>query len=305
MRTAVPETSILIPTKNGMNRIDSCLRAIFSQTGVGFYEVLAVDSGSTDGTLDVIRDYPARIVSIPSEEFHHARTRNYAASLAQGTVLVFLSQDAVPAHPGWLAALLRNFRDAAIGAAYGRQIPAGSATEERHEVLDAIYGTERLVKGPDSKSRLGFRYYHFSDANAAIRRDVWESTRFPEDLWVFEDLGIAKRILDAGWSIAYDPAAEVIHSHNHSCTQLFRRYFDIGYTFHRLGIWNGATQHSLAKEFVTLLKRRNRTGPNRRARSVAGWKRNVAKSLGFVLGANEEYLPLALKRHFSAYKVFH
>src|SRR5258707_1708280 len=103
------ETSILIPTKNGAKDLDACLAAVYSQKGTGPFEVIVIDSGSTDATLEIARRYPVRLERIPPETFHHARTRNYAAGLAKGEVLVFLSQNAIPASGTWLAAFLRNF----------------------------------------------------------------------------------------------------------------------------------------------------------------------------------------------------
>jgi rhamnosyltransferase len=300
------EASIVIPTKNGEAWLEKCLDAVHSQQGVGTVEVLLVDSGSTDGTLEIARRHAVRVETIRPEEFHHARTRNYAASLAKGKYLVFLSQDAIPSSQIWLAAMLRNFDDADVAAVYGRQMPAPGSTDERHDALGTMYGSERCVKEASSRARLGYKYYHFSDANAAVRRNVWESTRFPEELKVFEDLGIAKRILDAGWKIVYEPEACVIHSHNHTTTQLFRRYFDIGFTFRRLGIWNDGTRTSMLAEIRKLVRRKFHANGNSGSRAGAtGIRNDVAKSAGFWLGVHEQYLPLAMKRLFSAHQVFH
>src|SRR5665213_2917811 len=166
------ETSILIPTKNGGPEFEKCLQGIYSQKSAGAFEVILVDSGSVDGTLEIASRYPVHVDHIPGDEFHHARTRNLLARLAKGEFLVFLSQDALPANDTWLSSLLYNFKDPSVGAAYGKQL-----------------------------AKLGYKYYHFSSVNAAIRKEVWQATRFPEDLKVFEDVGIAKRILEAGWSI--------------------------------------------------------------------------------------------------------
>jgi glycosyltransferase involved in cell wall biosynthesis len=301
----VIETSIVIPTKNGAKDIGACLQAIHSQKDVGQVEVVMVDSGSTDGTLEIAKRYPVRIEEIPPDGFHHARTRNYAASLARGKYLVFLSQDAIPANYSWLKVMLQNFSDGAVGAVYGKQVPKAGSTLERHEALNTMYGSQRLVKDPSTKQSLGYRYYHFSDANAAIRREVWEATRFPEDLKVFEDLGIAKKILDAGWHIVYEPEASVVHSHNHTTVELFKRYFDIGYTFQRLGIWNELTQNSLMKEVGKLARKKlGANGRGTRSAVVGEIKTDVAKSAGFWLGAHERYLPAAVKRRLSAHHVF-
>jgi len=305
-RSDVIETSILIPTKNGERDIGACLEAAYSQEGVGPIEVLVIDSGSTDATLEIARRYPVRIENIPPESFHHARTRNFAANLATGEFLVFLSQDAVPADGLWLSAMLKNFRDPAVGAVYGRQLPVPGAPLERHDTLAAVYGDERLVKAPSTQGNLGYRYYHFSDANAAIRKSVWQKTRFPEDFKVFEDLGIAKRILDSGWQIVYEPQSRVYHSHSHTTFALFKRYFDIGFTFSRLGIWNNGTRASLVRDAWKQLRgkisRFNGNEDSYKAGVSVG--SDLAKSAGMFLGLNERFLPLALKRRMSAFRVY-
>ena len=144
-----------------------------------------------------LREDAGKAGEIPAETFHHARTRNYAASLANGEILVYLAADAFPASENWLRALLANFEDEKVGAVYGRHMPKAGSSFERKDALGALYGEERVVKEPATRQRLGYRYYLMSTVNAAIRRNVWAATKFPEELKVFEDLGIAKRILDA------------------------------------------------------------------------------------------------------------
>src|SRR5207302_6860197 len=183
------EVSILILTKNGGQELKSCLQAVYNQTVISPSEVIVVDSGSTDGTLEIVKSFPACLHHIPPETFHHARTRNFVASLAKGEILVFLSQDAIPSSNSWLQALAANFADPAVGAVYGRQVPKQGSSLEREDVLNTVYGTQRVVKDPAQRNGLGYRFYHFSDVNAAIRRSVWHATKFPEDLRVFEDLG--------------------------------------------------------------------------------------------------------------------
>jgi rhamnosyltransferase len=301
------DLSILLLTKNGRSDVEQLLPALYGQKDTVPFEVIACDSGSTDGTLDVLRRFPVRLVEIPSENFHHARTRNFVASLARGRILIFLSQDAVPASDLWLNGMISNFDDPRVGAVYGRQIPKPGCSIERQGALDAVYGEIKLIKDPDRRNGLGYRFYHFSDANAAIRSSVWEELRFPEHLRVFEDLGIAKRILDRGWKIVYEPAASVFHSHHHTTVGLFKRYFDIGYTLKLLKIWNApGTRRSMRRDAWKLMKnkigRMSEPGGGRLARQ--GVRQDIAKSLGLFLGLNQSYLPLALKRRLSAHRVF-
>jgi len=177
---------------------------------------------------------------------------------------------------------------------------------ERQEVLNAVYGEERLVKDPSRGQECGFRYYHFSSVNSAIRKDVWQATRFPDDLKVYEDLGISKRILDAGWKIIYEPRAVVYHSHNHTTVGLFKRYFDGGVIWKRLGLWNSRTRSSMLREARQQLREKlSRSGGNGAGRiGGSSIRQDLAKSAGMLLGLHERYLPLALKRRLSAHRLF-
>ena len=301
------KVSIVVLTKNGMPDITRCLTAVYSQRGVYPVEVVVVDSGSTDGTLDIVKSFQVRLRQIPPASFHHARTRNFAAGLTAGEILVFLSQDAIPNSDHWLEALITNFDDPRVGAVYGRQVPMPDSSLERKDTFDVLYGDQRIVKDPAHRNGLGYRFYHFSNVNAAIRRSVWEATSFPEDLKVFEDLGIAKRILDKGWKIVYEPESCVFHSHNYTTTGLLKRYFDIGYTLKLLHIWDApGARNSMIRDVWKLLKNKvNRIGEKDTGRlASAGMRHDIAKSAGLLLGLNQKYLPLVLKRRLSAFRVF-
>lgn len=299
-------TSLLVLAKDEAANIKTCLEAVFRQIGAGEFEVIVVDSGSTDRTVEIARRFPVRLEQVSLGTFHHARTRNYAARLAKGKILVYLAADAFPATESWLSMLLRNFEDAQVGAVYGRHLPKHGSGFEREDALGTVYGEERLVKEAAARDQLGYRYYHMSTVNAAIRRDVWEATKFPENLKVFEDLGIAKKILDGGWKIVYEPRASVHHSHEHTAAGLFKRYFDIGYTLRQLGIWNEETRASLLRDGWKLMRRKiSRFDGNGNSRKVGmSVAQELAKSAGMFLGLNERFLPRAVKRRMSAFRVY-
>ena len=305
-RSKMTKTSILVLTKNEAQNINACLKAVYSQQGVDPFEVLIVDSESTDETVEIAGRFPVRIEQIPARNFHHARTRNLAASLAEGEILVFLVADAIPASDAWLRTLIANFDDPSVGAVYGRQLPKLGSSLEREDTLDTLYGEQRIVKDPAHRNGLGYRFYHFSNVNAAIRRSVWETVLFPEDLRVFEDIGIAKGILDRGWKIVYEPDSAVFHSHSHTTVGLFKRYFDIGYTLKLLKIWDApGTKQSMFRDAWKLLKTKvKRTDEGIGKLASEGIRQDIAKSAGLFLGLNQSYLPLVVKRRLSAFRVF-
>jgi glycosyltransferase involved in cell wall biosynthesis len=299
------ETSIVIPTKNGAGDIGACLEAVYSQKDVGRVEVLVIDSGSTDNTVEIARRYPVRLERIAPETFHHARTRNFAASITAGTFLVFLSQDAIPASDTWLAAMLSNFKDPAVGAVYGRQLPKAESGLERRLAFAALYHDTRILKMPMDGVGLGYKYYHFSNANSAIRRKVWDALRFPEEFKVFEDVGIAKRILDSGWSIVYEPQAAVYHAHDFPLNILFKRYFDIGVVYQRLGIWNDNSRAFLWRDGWRAFKGKL---PSLLKEGALGAGSSIIKDIGkyaaIQLGRRERLLPRAVKKKLSLYRLF-
>ena len=307
-RLALAKTtaSVLILTKNEARNISHCLDAVFSQESPGRPEVILIDSGSNDQTLKIAGRYPVQLYRIAAESFHHARTRNLAAELAQGEFLVYLAADALPCSPGWLRVLLRNFDDSSVGAVYGRHMPRPEASIERRGVLHTMYGDTRTVKSAACKADLGYRYYHFSTVNCAIRKEVWQQTRFPQDLNVCEDVAIAARILDGGWKIVYEPEAAVYHTHDFSSLRLFRRYFDLGVVYRRLNIWDRNNKAMLRRDGLRSLREKLNLSQNHygiAARS-AGACQDAAKCAGLVLGRNERFIPRALKRRLSTFGLF-
>lgn len=303
---SVIKTSILILTKNEAQNIGACLEAVYAQKHGGSREVIVLDSGSTDATLQIARRYPVRIEQIPAEAFHHARTRNYAATISSGEFLVYLAADARPVSNNWLQPLLSNFADPSVGAVYGRHVPKSGAGLERHVALAALYGESRIVKYPHDGIMLGYKYYHFSTVNAAIRKKTWELTQFPEELKVFEDVGIAKRILDSGWSIIYEPEAVVHHSHDYPFSVLFKRYFDIGVVYQRLGVWNKNSCRAVRRDGWRALRNKvsRVVGKGRPKGGAFSILEDIGKYVAIELGRNERVLPGIIKKRLSQFRLF-
>ncbi len=298
--------SIIIPTKNEEANIGRCLGAVYRQSVDFPFEVVVIDSGSRDRTTEIVRKYPARLVEIASGEFHHARTRNLGGTVSSGTYLVFLSGDAFPADKGWLSALLRNFDDADIAAVYGRQLPKQDATPERVFFMQHRYGPERLVKRANSNGTGKYLLYQFSNVNSAIRRKVWERTPFPEDINAYEDFSFAIHVLRQGYSIAYEPQAAVLHSHNYSLMKSFQQYFDNGVVYQRRRVCDGQQKNRMRSdgfrylwnEMMYLVKR----GAGHRLPYVLCYE--AARYAGIVFGRQERLLPEAFKKMASSHRLF-
>jgi rhamnosyltransferase len=223
--------SIVIPTKNAGDRLRDVLAAIRSQHTSRSVEIVAFDSGSTDGTLDTLREHEVRLTEIPPSEFDHGRTRNRAIAASRGAFVVLLAQDAVPSGDGWLEALLAPFEDRQVAGSYARQVPhpdadvltrrhvetwVTSSPEGRAQRLPE--GTSLLQMHPRERHRLCI----FDDVCSAIRRSVWQHIPY-EATYFAEDLEWGKKVLEAGWTLVYEPRAVVVHSHDRSVWYEYRR----------------------------------------------------------------------------------
>ena len=204
--------SIVIPVKDGGEALERCLRAISCQQ-LGreeAVELVVVDSGSRDGSVRLAREHGALVEQIAPREFSHGAARNLGASLSQGELLVFISQDATPADERWLARLSAPLRtDALLAGVYGRQVANEDATPPERYFLDFLYGPRPRLQRAGGLSELSMETTLFSNVNSAIRRELWERFPFVEDIVMSEDQDWSRRVLLDGWCIAYEPLAVV------------------------------------------------------------------------------------------------
>jgi rhamnosyltransferase len=218
---------VLIPTLNPGRLIDRVLTAVLAQETTIPFEVLIVDSGSRPEELAAMRRYPVRLECIPPAEFGQGRTRNLLAERAAGELLFFLSQDAEPTSPAWMATLAAPLEDGRVAGAYARQIPHPGADPLMRFFLADTYGRQpaRRRLAPGARPRIVDIF--FSNVSSAIRRDVWRRIPF-RDVRMSEDQYWAHDVLRAGYEVAYQPAARVFHTHDYSLGRLFRRNFESG-----------------------------------------------------------------------------
>jgi rhamnosyltransferase len=210
--------TIVIRAKNEARDIGDTLAAIYRQEGVPPVEVVVVDSGSTDGTLDIVRRFPARLIEIPPRSFTYGRALNVGIAAATGEVVVSLSAHSLPAHERWLLNLVRNFGDSRVAGVYGRQIARPNAT------LFELFGMA-LSGVTSSRRRWQEADMMFSNANGAFRRQLCRAFPFDERLLGAEDLAWAHVVQQQGYAVVYEPGAPVYHSHGESLPHLLRRMF--------------------------------------------------------------------------------
>lgn len=211
----MPRVSVVIRAKNEARYIGETLAAVQGQHYRDF-EVIVVDSGSTDRTREIADDYGAKVITIAPKEFTYGRALNLGVANSQGQLLASLSAHATPETSDWLGSLVRRFGPPSVAGVYGRHIPRDNAS------FFELLGMQ--LSGVTSKEpRLQAGSARFSNANGATRRDLWELFPFNEDLPGAEDIDWARQMQHMGYLIVYDPAAAVYHSHGESLPRLIKR----------------------------------------------------------------------------------
>jgi rhamnosyltransferase len=220
---------LVIPTLNAGGHVDRMLRAIGSQT-LRPARFLVIDSSSRDDTAARFREAGAEIRTIAREDFDHGATRQMAVdALADMDIIIFLTQDAIPADPQAFRNLIAPFHDSRTCLTYGRQLPSPGA--------GPIGAHARLYNYPDRSdarrladaARLGIKTVFCSNSFAAYRRDALQRVGgFPAVTIFGEDTQAAAKLIRDGGIVRYVADARVYHSHDYRMTEEFRRYFDIG-----------------------------------------------------------------------------
>jgi rhamnosyltransferase len=221
--------SIIILTKNAGPKFQKVLFNLFSCERVQNAEVIVIDSGSTDKTLEYAQKFPQILIhKIHPSDFSHGRTRNLGVNLATSELLVFLVQDAIPTSPSLLNFLVAPLSLPDIAAVYGRQIPFPATNPVESYFLRTTYPKLPAVRSYNSASRTTIKTIFFSNVVSAIKRSILLKFPFDDHLIMSEDQKWAKDVLQAGYKIIYEPCASVVHSHNYTLKQVFKRYFDCG-----------------------------------------------------------------------------
>jgi len=216
--------SIVIRCCNEDRHIGRLLDGIFQQT-VQDVEVIVVDSGSTDRTLEIASGYPVRILNIRPSEFSFGRSLNRGCREATKEFIVIASAHVYPVYDSWIESLIAPFADPQVALVYGKQRSNDRSKYSERQIL-----LRWFPEGSDFNQRHPF----CNNANSVIRRSLWEKMPYDEDLTGLEDVDWANRSIQAGYKIAYSADAEVIHVHDESPSRIYNRYRREAITFKRI-----------------------------------------------------------------------
>ena len=212
------QASIIIRTYNESKHLPELLDKIAEQSlPRDRFEVILVDSGSTDGTLAIAEQHPLHVcvVHIRKDEFSFGRSLNLGCEEAQGQALVFISGHCIPVDQTWLEHLIAPIEQDRAAYSYGRQVCNGTSRFSECQLFRKYY--------PET-SKIPQQGFFCNNANSALCRDAWAELRFDEELTGLEDMELAKRLVDNGGKVAYVADAPVYHLHDEAWHKVRLRY---------------------------------------------------------------------------------
>lgn len=236
-----PACSVVIRAFNEENYISRLLDGVSHQS-VKDIQVILVDSGSTDQTAKIARKRGVEIVSISPKEFTFGRSLNKGIARAEGPIIVIASAHVYPVYPDWLEKLIELFKDPAIALVYGKQRGSESSQFSEQQIFSHWYG--EASQNPQD-------HPFCNNANAAIRRSLWEIRHYDEKLPGLEDLEWAKWAIDNHHRIAYCAEAEIIHVHGETSKGIQNRYMREGMAFKQIYPHERFSFWDLVRLFIT------------------------------------------------------
>lgn len=212
----IRKVSVVIRTLNESRHLPALLEGIREQQCPGIeVETIVVDSGSTDGTLEIAKTYGVFVIHIRREDFSFGRSLNCGCAAATGDALVIVSGHCVPATRYWISGLVAHLGSQSMAYVYGGQIGNAKSHFSENRIFQKYFPPD------DHLPQEGF---YCNNANAVLLKSAWERFRFDETLTGLEDMHLAKRMLSEGYRIGYVAKASVYHLHSESWAQIRRRF---------------------------------------------------------------------------------
>jgi rhamnosyltransferase len=293
------EISAIIPTLNASSTFPGLIQKLNTQTHLPL-EIIVIDSSSTDLTQQIALEKGCQLEVIPRDEFDHGGTRNKAARLARGDILIFLTQDVLPWDEHFLERLVCPMVEGMASASFARQVARPNASPLERFFRAYRFPETSSLKRAEPGQRLSVHDVQFSNAaSAVLSKAFWSVGGFPEKVILGEDVMLAAKLLRAGHTIAYQADAVVWHTHDYGFLQQFKRYFDIGVCYLRAGdelggVRAGGEGLKLMRAQFEFLGRESAYAWMPRALLEL-----ITKWLGYHLGFLEPFLPLWVKQRLS------
>lgn len=224
------DISVIIPTLNAEHDIEGLLTVLGRQS-IQPIEILVVDSASEDRTIELIQKHKGvRLLQIDRQDFNHGSTRDLALRESRGDFVCFLTQDAVPVSDDYLELLVAPMvDDSEIALVSGRQLPKADARRFEQLVRGFNYPDSSSVRSKRDLKKFGIKTFFASDTCSAYRRTAYLECGGFERVNTNEDMLMAARFITSGMKVAYEPRAEVYHSHNFTPSQQFARNRAVGF----------------------------------------------------------------------------
>lgn len=222
--------SVIIPTLNAEHEIEALLIALERQS-IRPNEILVVDSASEDKTIELVQKHKiVRLLEIDRQDFNHGTTRDMALNESSGDFVCFLTQDAVPVSDDYLKRLVAPMvEDSNIALVSGRQLPKANARRFEQLVRDFNYPDTPSVRSKGDLEKFGIKTFFASDTCSAYRRTAYLECGGFDHVNTNEDMLMAAKFIASGMKVAYEPRAEVYHSHNLTPSQQFARNRAVGF----------------------------------------------------------------------------
>jgi rhamnosyltransferase len=248
-----PLVSIILRSYNEAWALRDTLRALQAQEYKN-WELIVIDSGSTDDSADLIRKaFPRHFLQIAPQEYNPSRVLNQGMRLARAEYAVCLNADATPQGRHWLRPMVEALFDPRTAAVFGRQIPRLDCQAVFARDYETCFGPQRESSQWD---------HFFSMASSGLRKDVWAKRGFLEALQYSEDDEYTRWCKEQGYVVGYCPESVAMHSHNYTASQAYKRSFGEGRAL--AAVWQGSL-----------------TDFNWRRTVLMGWLNDARRDLGF------------------------